>query len=281
MWRDRAACRDGDAEAFFPARRRARVRGAGRGGEGGVRRLPGEGRVPRVGAVGAAVRDRRRHDRGQRRRHRAAHRRGRRQRRRRAPPVRPQRRRRPRAGTRSGPGGRRGRSRARSGSANGPRTGGPPRPAPSRNSDSDRHTKGSEGDGCDEQRFRDRRPEPAGEIGGDDGDSRSVAVRRAGAAAEAWRAALDAQRSAVPDHTDFYGLTREWVFTFGPLGELMHVISGQVAGYADSLPPGEQVYDDERRDDPRQLLAEAARAAGRHRVPGDRDRRWRSTGSGH
>jgi hypothetical protein len=98
----------------------------------------------------------------------------------------------------------------------------------------------------------------AGEISGDDGDSRSAAVRRASAGAEAWRAALDAQRSAVPDHADFYGLTREWVFTFGPLGELMHVISGQVAGYADSLPSGEQVYEDERRDDPRVLLAEAA-----------------------
>lgn len=94
--------------------------------------------------------------------------------------------------------------------------------------------------------------------GPDEFDARSVAVRRAGAGAMAWRAALDAQQSAVPDHADFYGLTRELVFTFGPVAELMRVISRQVAGYAHSLPVGEAVYDDTRQDDPRQLLTQSA-----------------------
>jgi hypothetical protein len=89
-------------------------------------------------------------------------------------------------------------------------------------------------------------------------DARSLAVRRAGTGAVAWRAARDAQLSAVPDHIDLYGLTRELVLTLGPLGELMRVISRQGAGYADGLPPGEQVYDDSHQDDPRALLAQAA-----------------------
>lgn len=99
--------------------------------------------------------------------------------------------------------------------------------------------------------FSDRGDEP-------EFDQRSVAVRRAGAGAEAWRAALNAQQSAAPNHTDLYGLTRELVYLLGPVGQLMKVMSRQTAGYADSLPSDEIVYDDTRTDDPRELLARAA-----------------------
>jgi len=87
----------------------------------------------------------------------------------------------------------------------------------------------------------------------------SLAVRRAGAGAEAWRAALDAhQQAATAAHQDFYGLTRELVATLGPISSLTRLVSVQVAGYADSLPDGQAVYDDERDVDPRELLTQAA-----------------------
>lgn len=87
---------------------------------------------------------------------------------------------------------------------------------------------------------------------------RSTAVRRAGAGVEAWRAALDAQQSAAPNHSDLYGLTREVTPTLAVIGQLMRVMSQQAAGYVDSLPIGVSVYEDERTDDPRELLAKAA-----------------------
>jgi hypothetical protein len=87
----------------------------------------------------------------------------------------------------------------------------------------------------------------------------SPAVRRAGAGADEWRAAVHAhQQAATVDHQDFYGLTRELVATLGPISSLMRLVSEQVAGYADSLPGGQAVYDDERAVDPRELLAQAA-----------------------
>lgn len=87
----------------------------------------------------------------------------------------------------------------------------------------------------------------------------SPAVRRAEAGTEAWRAAHDAHQNAgTVDHQDIYGLTRELVSTLGPISSLMRLVSGQVAGYADSLPDGQAVYDDERAIDPRELLAQAA-----------------------
>ena len=99
--------------------------------------------------------------------------------------------------------------------------------------------------------------------GPDEFDARSLAVRRAGTGADAWRAALDAQQAAaVLDHADFYGLTRELVITFGSLYKVMQLISRQAAGYADSVAPGTAVYDDTRQDDPRELLAEGAEMLG-------------------
>lgn len=99
--------------------------------------------------------------------------------------------------------------------------------------------------------------------GADDSDTRPLAVRRAGAGAEAWRAAVEAQQAAAaPDHADFYGLTRELVFTCQSLAKAMGLISRQVAGYADSVAPGSAVYDDTRQDDPRELLARGAEVLG-------------------
>lgn len=99
--------------------------------------------------------------------------------------------------------------------------------------------------------------------GADESDARSLAVRWAGAGAEAWQSALDAQQAAAaPDHADFYGLTRELVFTCRSLAEVMRLISRQVAGYADSVAPGGAVYDDTRQDDPRELLAEGKEVLG-------------------
>lgn len=87
----------------------------------------------------------------------------------------------------------------------------------------------------------------------------SPAVRRAEAGAEAWRAAHHAHQNAgTVDHQDFYGLTRELVATLAPISSLMRLVSVQVAGYADSLPDGQAVYDDERAVDPRELLTRAA-----------------------
>ncbi|WP_300010957.1 hypothetical protein [Pseudonocardia sp.] len=87
----------------------------------------------------------------------------------------------------------------------------------------------------------------------------SPAVRRAEAGTAAWRAALEAHQNAgTVDHQDIYGLTRELVATLGPISSLMRLVSTQVAGYADSLPDGQAVYDDERAVDPRELLAQAA-----------------------
>lgn len=87
----------------------------------------------------------------------------------------------------------------------------------------------------------------------------SPAVRRAVAGAEAWSAAVHAhQQAATVDHQDLYGLTRELVATLGPISSLMRSVSVQVAGYADTRPDGQAVYDDERAVDPRELLAQAA-----------------------
>ncbi len=90
---------------------------------------------------------------------------------------------------------------------------------------------------------------------------KSLAVVRAGAGSVAWKAAHDAHRDADSvGHGEVYELAREWVATLGAVGALMRLVSKQVAGYADSVGPGRRVYDDERAEDPRELLDRAAQA---------------------
>lgn len=92
----------------------------------------------------------------------------------------------------------------------------------------------------------------------------SLAVRRAGAGAEAWRTARDAhQQVARPDHLALYGLTAELFATLGPMASLMRLMSEQTAAYADSVPDGRRVYDDSSDDDPRELLEHAAQVLSR------------------
>ncbi|MGH3615496.1 MAG: hypothetical protein ACRDRK_23425 [Pseudonocardia sp.] len=76
----------------------------------------------------------------------------------------------------------------------------------------------------------------------------SPAVEHAAAGTEAWQAAArDTHRGAPSvEHGEFYELTREWVTTLAAIGSQMRVVGRQVAGYADSVPAGRRVYDDER-----------------------------------
>jgi hypothetical protein len=90
---------------------------------------------------------------------------------------------------------------------------------------------------------------------------RSMAVVRAAAGSVAWQAAHEAHRDTQRVvHGEVYGLTGEWAATLAAVGSLMRLVSKQVAGYADSVPSGRRVYDDERTDDPRELLDRAAAA---------------------
>lgn len=87
-------------------------------------------------------------------------------------------------------------------------------------------------------------------------DEHPPAARHAEAGAEAWQSAVHAQRSATPDHADFYALAAELVPTLYTLQDLANVLRRQVAGYAADRP----IYDDTRTVDPSERLAEAAEA---------------------
>jgi hypothetical protein len=92
-----------------------------------------------------------------------------------------------------------------------------------------------------------------------------VTGRRAVEAAEAgageWRAAVVAQRSATPDHTDFYVIACELVGTLRALEALIRVLGDQVAGYG----LGRALRDDENAD-PAVRLANAADELARTRA---------------
>jgi hypothetical protein len=103
-------------------------------------------------------------------------------------------------------------------------------------------------------------------------DERPHAVQRAETAADAWREVVLAQRSATPDHADFYSLAGEMAETLRVLDSLVGVLVGQVAGYGN----GRAVYDDEGANPAHRLrsavlalaetrdeLAQAERAANR------------------
>ncbi|ODU04162.1 MAG: hypothetical protein ABS81_11605 [Pseudonocardia sp. SCN 72-86] len=80
------------------------------------------------------------------------------------------------------------------------------------------------------------------------------AVREAAAGAKAWRAAVRAQRTAEPDHADFYAMTADVVDTLAAVAGFAEVLSWQVAHYGDARP----VYDDTGVVDPRERLDAAA-----------------------
>ncbi|GAY11651.1 hypothetical protein [Pseudonocardia sp. N23] len=80
------------------------------------------------------------------------------------------------------------------------------------------------------------------------------AVREAAAGAKAWRAAVHAQRTAEPDHSDFYAMTADVVDTLAAVANLAEVLAWQVAHYGDTRP----VYDDTGEVDPRERLDAAA-----------------------
>ncbi|ODU06700.1 MAG: hypothetical protein ABS81_04275 [Pseudonocardia sp. SCN 72-86] len=87
-----------------------------------------------------------------------------------------------------------------------------------------------------------------------DADGRPEAVREASAGAKAWRAVVHAQRTAEPDHADFYAMAADVVDTLAALAGLAEVMAWQVAHYGNTRP----VYDDSRAFDPRERLDLAA-----------------------
>ena len=78
---------------------------------------------------------------------------------------------------------------------------------------------------------------------GDRQDESALAVARAEAASEAWRAAARHQRDAVADHADFYALAGEVTTTLRALDDLFRVLRRQVGGYGG----GRCLYDDTGR----------------------------------
>jgi hypothetical protein len=84
-------------------------------------------------------------------------------------------------------------------------------------------------------------------------DERPLAVVAAEAGAGEWRAAVVAQRSAVPEHADFYSLAGEVVGTLRALSGLTGVLAAQVAEYGQG-----RVVRDDTGYDPAARLAEAA-----------------------
>jgi hypothetical protein len=88
-----------------------------------------------------------------------------------------------------------------------------------------------------------------------------LAVEAAEAGAGEWRAAVVAQRSATPDHTDFYGLACELVATLRALEALTEVLGDQVACYGLG-----RVLRDEENGDPAVRLVDAAYELARTRA---------------
>lgn len=84
-------------------------------------------------------------------------------------------------------------------------------------------------------------------------ETRPAAVVAAEDASTRWADAAWSQRSATPDHADFYALAGELVATLHRMQDLTAVLGRQVAGYAE----GRAVYDDSYEIDPRERLADA------------------------
>jgi hypothetical protein len=91
-----------------------------------------------------------------------------------------------------------------------------------------------------------------------DSNERPVAIIHATNAADSWRSAALSQRTATPDHSDFYNLTAEVVDTLQALSQLFAVLRIQIAGYGD----GRTLRDDEPGHDPAERLVMACGLAG-------------------
>lgn len=85
-----------------------------------------------------------------------------------------------------------------------------------------------------------------------DEDRWPEAVRWAEVGAQAWRSVVHAQRSAAPDHGDFYALAAELVDTLRSLESLAGELGRQVAGYGQG-----RVLRDDAGEQPAARLAEA------------------------
>src|SRR5690349_13172841 len=85
-----------------------------------------------------------------------------------------------------------------------------------------------------------------------------TAVGRAERGTSAWEDAVRLQRWTTGDHAEFYGLAGEVVGTLHALDDLALVLRRQVVDYAARQQSrGRRVYDDTRRVDPEERLAEA------------------------
>jgi hypothetical protein len=87
---------------------------------------------------------------------------------------------------------------------------------------------------------------------------RSGAVMHATNGSESWQSASVAQRSATPDHSDFYNLTAELVDTLQSLSRLCAVLRPQIAEYG----AGRTLRDDVPGHDPAERLVMACGLAG-------------------
>lgn len=99
-------------------------------------------------------------------------------------------------------------------------------------------------------------------------DDRSLALVAAEAGAGEWRAAVVAQGSAAPDHSEFYELAGHLVDTLRALDALCAVLGPQVAGYA----AGRAVSDDEGGDPHARLRPAALHLAVARQHVGDAER---------
>ena len=82
-------------------------------------------------------------------------------------------------------------------------------------------------------------------------DDRPYAVVRAESGSRAWRAVVEAQTSAAPDHGDFYALAGDLVETLRALDTVAGVLASQATSYGASR----QVYDDEDANPAHRLRA--------------------------
>lgn len=89
-------------------------------------------------------------------------------------------------------------------------------------------------------------------------DGRAPAVVHATSGSDSWQSASVAQRSAVPDHSDFYNLTAELVDTLQSLSRLCAVLRIQIYGYGE----GRTLRHDVPGHDPAERLLMACGLAG-------------------
>lgn len=86
----------------------------------------------------------------------------------------------------------------------------------------------------------------------DDSSGRSAAVVHAEIGGDSWRSVAHAQRSATPDHSDWYAITGELVDTLRCLAAVATVLVEQVDGYGRG-----RVLRDDASIDPAERLAQA------------------------